>query len=68
MTSQVSDAHQDRVHFGDVKPYAVVDNLDQLRGPAGGRIELSHSVLWAPGGGSLDLTDLVHCGWRTERF
>ncbi len=39
-----------RVFFRDVKPYAIVDDLDQLRGPAGGIVELSHSVWWAPGG------------------
>lgn len=44
-----------RVFFRDVKPYAIVDRLDQLRGPAGGTVELSHSVLWAPGGGLVDL-------------
>jgi hypothetical protein len=38
-----------------VKPYAIVESLDQLRGPAGGTVELSHSVLWAPGGGLVDL-------------
>ena len=44
-----------RVFFRDVKPYAIVDHLDQLHGPAGGTLELSHSVLWAPGGGLVDL-------------
>ena len=37
-----------RVFFRDVKPYAIVEGLDQLRGPARGTVELSHSVLWAP--------------------
>ena len=44
-----------RVFFRDVKPYAIVDRLDQLRGPARGTVDLSHSVLWAPGGGLVDL-------------
>ena len=44
-----------RVFFQDVTPYAIVDHLDQLHGPAGGTLELSHSVLWAPGGGLVDL-------------
>ena len=44
-----------RVFFRDVKPYAIVDRLEQLHGPAGGTFELSHSVLWAPGGGWVDL-------------
>lgn len=47
----------DRVYFRDVKPYAVVDSLDQLHGPARGMVELSHSVLWAPGGGCVDLDE-----------
>lgn len=46
-----------RVYFRDVKPYAIVDRLDQLHGPVGGVIELSHSVLWAPGGGLVDLDE-----------
>lgn len=44
-----------RVYFRDVKAYAVVDSLDQLHGPTGGVVELSHSVLWAPGGARVDL-------------
>ena len=44
-----------RVYFRDVKPYAVVDDLGQLHGPAGGVVDLSHSVLWAPGSGRVDL-------------
>ncbi|MDN5763693.1 MAG: transcriptional regulator [Microlunatus sp.] len=47
----------ERVFFRDVKPYAIVDDLDQLRGPAGGVVELSHSVLWAPGGPYVDLDE-----------
>ena len=47
--------HGRRVFLRDVKPYAIVDRLDQLRGPAGGTVEFSHSVLWAPGGGLVDL-------------
>lgn len=46
-----------RVYFRDVKPYALVDSLDDLRGPAGGVVELSHSVLWAPGDGRVDLDE-----------
>ena len=52
-----SSPPEGRVHFRDVKPYAVVDSLDLLRGPAGGAVELSHSVLWAPGGGRVDLDE-----------
>lgn len=54
MSSQSGGA---RVHFRDVKPYAVVDTLNQLRGPTGGVVVLSHSVLWAPGGGRVDLDE-----------
>ena len=63
MTSQSIDPStpnadaQGRVFFRDVKPYAIVDDLDQLRGPAGGVVELSHSVLWAPGGPYVDLDE-----------
>lgn len=60
MTSQSSSPPSptgDRVYFRDVKPYAVVEDLDQLHGPAGGVIELSHSVLWAPGGPYVDLDE-----------
>lgn len=55
--SSVSAAGADRVFFRDVKPYAIVDDLDQLHGPAGGVVELSHSVLWAPGGPYVDLDE-----------
>ncbi len=55
MSSQPISPTEGRVYFRDVKPYAVVDTLDQLHGPAGGMVELSHSVLWAPGGGRVDL-------------
>lgn len=47
----------ERVFLQDVKPYAIVDDLDQLRGPVGGVVELSHSVLWAPGGPTVDLDE-----------
>lgn len=46
-----------RVFFRDVKPYEVPDSLDPLHGPAGGVVQLSHSVLWAPGGGRVDLDE-----------
>lgn len=53
-----SSSHgNERVFFRDIKPYAIVDRLDQLHGPAGGMVELSHSVLWAPGGGRVDLDE-----------
>ena len=44
-----------RVFFRDVKPYEIPESLDDLKGPAGGVVELPHSVLWAPGGGRVDL-------------
>lgn len=52
-----SSPPEGRVHFRDVKPYAVVDSLELLQGPDGGAVELSHSVLWAPGGGRVDLDE-----------
>ena len=58
MASQPSSSPTEgRVYFRDVKPYAVVGSLDDLHGPDGGVIELSHSVLWAPGGGRVDLDE-----------
>lgn len=57
MTSQSSTPSDGRVFFRDIKPYAIVDDLNQLRGPAGGVVELSHSVLWSPGDPSVDLDE-----------
>lgn len=39
----------------DVKPYEAPESLDDLKGPVGGVVELPHTVLWAPGGGCIDL-------------
>lgn len=44
-----------RVFFRDVKPYEIPGSLDDLQGPSGGVVELPHTVLWAPGGGRVDL-------------
>lgn len=57
MTSAGSTPTGDRVFFRDVKPYAIVEDLTQLRGPAGGVVELPHSVVWAPGGPKVDLDE-----------
>ena len=57
MTDQHTSPREARVHLRDIKPYAVVDSLDELHGPAGGVVELSHHVLWAPGGGRVDLDE-----------
>lgn len=46
-----------RVFVRDVKPYEVPERLDDLKGPAGGVVELPHTVLWAPGGGRVDLDE-----------
>jgi hypothetical protein len=43
------------VFFRDVKPYEIPDDLDTLQGPTGGEVVLSHSVLWSPGGGRVNL-------------
>lgn len=37
-----------RVFFRDTKPYEVPESLDELHGPAGGVLELPHSVYWGP--------------------
>lgn len=57
MTAQESTAPEGRVFFRDVKPYEAPESLDQLHGPAGGVVVLSHSVFWAPGGGLIDLDE-----------
>ncbi len=57
MASPSSTPTDGRVFFRDIKPYAIVDSLDQLHGPAGGTVALSHSVLWAPGGPDVDLDE-----------
>ncbi len=56
-TDPSSTPTETRVYFRDVKPYAIVDDLDQLHGPVGGVVELSHSVFWAPGGPLVDLDE-----------
>ncbi|GAA3707381.1 hypothetical protein GCM10022204_26620 [Microlunatus aurantiacus] len=58
MTSESSTTPSDgRVFFRDIKPYAIVDDLNQLRGPASGVVKLPHSVLWAPSGAGIDLDE-----------
>lgn len=49
------DIEERRVFFRDVKPYEVPQRLEDLKGPANGVVDLPHSVLWAPGGGRVDL-------------
>ncbi|SPT53653.1 Uncharacterised protein [Actinomyces bovis] len=46
-----------RVFFRDVRPYAVPESLEDLKGPVGGVVELPHAVLWAPGDGRVDLDE-----------
>lgn len=50
-------ADQERVLFRDVKPYDAPESLDELDGPDGGVVVLPHDVLWAPGGGQVDLDE-----------
>lgn len=58
MVSQPSsNPTEGRVYFRDVKPYVVVDSLDDLHGPPCGVVQLSHLVLWAPGGDRVDLDE-----------
>lgn len=37
-----------RVHVRNFRPYAVVDDLRELRGPASGVLTLSHALYWGP--------------------
>lgn len=37
-----------RVHVRDFRPFAVVDDLGELRGPATGMLTLSHALYWGP--------------------
>ncbi|MBK5238983.1 MAG: transcriptional regulator [Actinomycetales bacterium] len=37
-----------RVFYRDIKPYAVPENLDDLRGPANGQVTLPLSIYWGP--------------------
>ena len=46
---------QQRVRFGDIKPYAVPESLAQLRGPASGCVTLPMWVCWAPGDRTFDV-------------
>ena len=66
VSSQPNTPPAGRVFFRDVKPYEAPVDLAQLRGPAGGVIELSHSVLWAPGGGDVDLDEpgAIHMAYQ----
>ena len=47
----------DRVFYGDVKPCCAPDSLADLQGPDGGVVTLPSDVLWAPGGGVVDLDE-----------
>lgn len=59
MTGSLDDPNwvpaDERVFLRDLKPHAIVNDLDQLSGPVGGVIELSHAVSSAPGGPSVAL-------------
>lgn len=48
---------EQRVFFHHVKPYAVPDSLENLRGPASGWVQLSHSLYWAPGSRRFNLDE-----------
>ncbi|MBU8579978.1 transcriptional regulator [Brevibacterium luteolum] len=47
----------DRVRFRDIKPYEIVDSLDDLAGLAQGTIRLPIWVRWIDDG-AIDVTDL----------
>lgn len=44
----VRAAREERVFLRDVKPYEIIDSLDQPHGPVGGVVELSHAVRGHP--------------------
>ena len=47
----------ERVRFRDIKPYAVVASLDELRGPEAGVIHLPHRARWQDDK-DVDISDL----------
>lgn len=44
-----------KVKMYHMKPYAIVDSLDELQGPIEGSVTLPHSVFWAPGSKTLSI-------------
>jgi len=48
---------EQRVRFRDVKPYDIVDSLDELRGPRGGSVILPVTVYWSGPYDAFDFAD-----------
>ena len=48
---------EQRVRFRDVKPYEIVDSLDELRGPAEGLVILPVTVYWSGPFDTFDVAD-----------
>lgn len=48
---------EQRIRFRDVKPYALVDSLDELAGPASGEVTLPVDVHWWGLRRTFDLAD-----------
>lgn len=46
-----------RVRFRDVKPYEIVDSLDDLQGPADGEVTLPVDVYWSGSRDTFDVSD-----------
>lgn len=46
-----------RVLFGDVKPFDVPADLDELRGPVGTMVEVLLWVIWSPNPRAMDLAN-----------
>lgn len=46
---------QQRMYFREIKPYAVPDSLEALRGPSSGLVTLPMWVYWAPGERTFDV-------------
>jgi hypothetical protein len=51
-----ADRNAPRIRFRDLKPYEIVDSLDDLRGPATGTIHLPKWVRWQDDG-DVDIED-----------
>lgn len=47
-----------RVRFREIKPYAVVESLQELQGPATGQVTLPLTIRWVPGDRTYDVGDI----------
>ncbi|MCS6711719.1 transcriptional regulator [Brachybacterium sp. EF45031] len=48
---------EQRVRFRDIKPYSIVDSLDELTGPSAGQITLPVDVHWSGPRSTFDVQD-----------